>query len=106
MSKKYAWTWNIKEECIDEYVKMHANVWEKVLQEHTAAGIKNYSVFQKKNHFFYVYECDDIDYALKFITNSEACQEWDAITSKMVEGSFDWGDSGSFEFMEEIFYLE
>ncbi len=106
MSNKYAWTWYIKEDQIDEYLRMHGNVWEDVLKDHTAAGIKNYSIFQNKNQFFYVYECDDMDYALNFIANSKACKEWDAITSKMVEGSFDWGNSGSFEFMEEVFYLE
>lgn len=106
MSNKYAWTWTIKQECIDEYIAMHQNVWENVLREHKNAGIRNYSIFQNGNQFFYVYECDDIDSACRYIANSEACREWDAITSKMVKGSFDWGSDSPVNFLKEIFYLK
>ena len=30
MSNKYAWTWTVKEDCVDEYVRIHANVWPNV----------------------------------------------------------------------------
>lgn len=106
MSKKYAWTWIIKEDCIDKYVEMHGNVWESVLQEHTNAGIRNYSIFQNKNQFIYVYECDDIEFTCNYIANSKVCQEWDAITSKMVDGSFNWGDENPVDYLTEVFYLK
>lgn len=106
MSNKFAWTWNIKEDRIDEYVKMHGEVWEDVLTAHSEAGIKNYSIFQNGNQFIYVYECDNIEYATKYIANSEACKKWDMITSKMVEGSFDWGEENSVVFLKEVFYLK
>lgn len=105
MSNKFAWVWNIKPECVEEYVRMHASVWENVLEEHRKAGIRNYSIFQNGNQFFYEYECDDIDAACAYIAASKACQEWDAITSKMVEGSFDWGSKGAVVFLREVFYL-
>lgn len=105
MSNKFAWTWNIKRECVDEYVKMHKQVWEDVLEEHIKAGIRNYSIFQNGTQFIYVYECDDIHFATDYIANSAACQKWDAITSKMVEGSFDWGAEDSVVFLREVFYL-
>ncbi len=106
MSNRYSWTWTIKEDCVDEYVKIHANVWPTVLQEHKEAGISNYSIFQNGKQFFYVYNCDDIEFACKYIANSKACQEWDAITSGMVEGSFDWGSDSPVNYLKEVFYLE
>lgn len=106
MRNRYAWTWIIKEDSVEEYVRMHANVWESVLDEHTNAGIRNYSIFQNGRQFIYVYECDDIDHARTYIANSAVCRKWDAITSKMVEGSFDWGKDGSVTFLKEIFYLK
>jgi len=106
MRNKFAWTWNIKEDCVDEYVKIHGKVWEDVLEEHTAAGIKNYSIFQNGSQFIYVYECDDVDFVQKYIGNSLACKKWDAITSKMVDGSFNWGDDNPVVFLKEIFFLE
>ena len=104
-SKKYAWTWKVKPECLDEYVKMHLEPWEDVLQAHRDAGYRNYSIFQNGNQFFYVFECDDIPAANTFIANSEACNRWNAITSKMVEGSFDFNDDEPIKFMPEVFYL-
>ena len=105
MSNKFAWVWNIKPEYTEEYVRLHASVWENVLEEHRKAGIRNYSIFQNGNQFFYVYESDDIDATCAYIAGSQACQEWDSITSKMVEGSFDWGGETPVKFLKEVFYL-
>jgi L-rhamnose mutarotase len=32
-SNRHAWTWNIKPEKLDEYVKMHLDVWPEVRNE-------------------------------------------------------------------------
>ena len=56
---RYAWTWTVKAECLDEYVKMHLNPWPEILTEHSRAGIRNYSIFQNGRQFFYCFECDD-----------------------------------------------
>ncbi|MCD8350038.1 MAG: L-rhamnose mutarotase [Planctomycetaceae bacterium] len=85
-SNKYAWTWKVKPERLDEYVEMHLEPWPEIMREHSAAGIRNYSIFQNGNQFFYVFECDDVPAAFAFIDKSEACQRWNAITSTMVEG--------------------
>jgi L-rhamnose mutarotase len=105
-NNKFAWTWNIKEECVDEYVRMHANTWQDVLDAHSQAGIYNYSIFQNGNQFFYCFECDDVKAAFAKIDQSEACQRWNAITSKMVEGSFDFSEEDPIKPMKQIFYLK
>lgn len=105
-SNKYAWTWLIKEEHLDEYVKMHLNPWPEVLEEHSKAGIKNYSIFQNGNQFFYCFECDDVDAAFDYIAKSEACSRWNAITSKMVKGSFDFNEPDPIQPLREVFYLK
>jgi L-rhamnose mutarotase len=105
-SNKYAWTWLIKEECLEEYVKMHLEPWKEIMDEHSKAGIKNYSIFQNHNQFFYCFECDDIPAAFNYIAKSEACNRWNAITSKMVKGSFDFNDADPIKPMREVFYLK
>lgn len=105
-SNKHAWTWYVKEECLDEYVEMHLNAWPEILAEHTKAGYKNYSIFQNGNQFFYCYECDDVDAANAYIAQSEACNRWNAITSKMVVGSFDFNEKEPIKYMREVFYLK
>ncbi len=106
MSKKFAWTWKVKEAYLAEYVKMHLDPWEEIMEEHRLAGYRNYSIFQNGNQFFYCFECDDINKANAYIAKSEACNRWNAITSKMVEGSFDFNEEEPIQFMREVFYLE
>ncbi|QYR19568.1 L-rhamnose mutarotase [Paenibacillus sp. sptzw28] len=105
-SNKYAWTWRIKEEYIAEYVEMHLNPWPEVLEEHSIAGIRNYSIFQDGSLFFYCFECDDVEKAFAYIARSEVCGRWNAITSKMVEGSFDINKVEPIQRMTKIFYLK
>ncbi|MDO8685768.1 MAG: L-rhamnose mutarotase [Clostridiales bacterium] len=105
-SNKYAWTWRIKEECIDEYASMHLNPWSEVLQEHSRAGIRDYSIFQNGNQFFYCFECDDAARAFEYLDKSEICQKWNVITSKMVEGSFDFSTPNPIKFLREVFFLK
>jgi L-rhamnose mutarotase len=106
MSKRYAWTWKVKDEYLDEYVKMHLDPWPEVLEVHSKAGIKNYSIFQNGNQFFYVFECDDVEAAFKYMDNDEACKKWDSITAKMIEGGFDLSKDEPIKFMREVFYLK
>lgn len=105
-SNKFAWTWKVKRECLEEYVKMHFEPWDDIMVEHSKAGIKNYSIFQNDNQFFYCFECDDVQAAFGYIDKSEACNRWNAITSKMVEGSFDFNDAEPIKPIQEVFYLK
>lgn len=102
---KFAWTWTIKEEHLEEYVALHQKPWPEVLEEHRKAGIRNYSIFQQQNQFFYCFECEDVARAFAYIAKSEICQKWNAITSKMVEGSFDFNEAEPIKQMSEVFYL-
>lgn len=106
MAKRHAWSWNIKEECIAEYVRMHMNPWPEVMEEHSKAGISGYSIFQNGNQFIYTFDCDDVEKAFKYLDQSEACQRWNAITSKMVEGSFDFGSDEPIKFLRQVFRLD
>ena len=104
-SNKYAWIWMIKREYLDEYVRMHRDPWPEVLEEHRKAGIVNYSIFQNGFQFFYCFECDDVEKAFDYIGKSAICAKWNAITSKMVEGSFDFNDPSPILPLEEVFFL-
>jgi len=104
-SNKFSWAWRIKEECLEDYVKMHLDPWPEILEEHTKAGIKNYSIFQNGNQFFYCFECEEVNLAFEYIGKSEVCKRWNAITSTMVEDSFDFDDKEPIKPLTEIFYL-
>ena len=103
---KYLGTWLIKEETLEDYVKLHEEPWNEVLEEHTKAGIKNYSIFQNGTQFFYCFECDDVDQAFAYIANSDVCNKWNALTSNMVQGSFDFNEEEPIKPLKEVFYLK
>jgi len=105
-NNKYAWVWEIKPECIDEYVKMHLNPWPEIMEEHAKAGIRNYSIFRNGTQFIYTFECDDVKKAFDYLDNSEDCQRWNEITSKMVQGSFDFSATEPIKFLQQVFYLK
>ncbi|MFC4599889.1 L-rhamnose mutarotase [Cohnella hongkongensis] len=105
-SRKFAWTWTIKADRVEEYVALHAEPWPEVLEEHARAGIRNYSIFRSGNRFFYCFECDDVERAFAYLAESEACRRWNAVTSEMVEGSFDLNEPEPIRPMEEVFYLQ
>ena len=103
---RYAWTWRIKQDRIEEYVCMHREPWAELMQEHSAAGISDYSIYRDGNRFFYTFECEDVEAAFRYLAASEPCQRWNEITSAMVEGSFDLGRAEPIQFLEEIFRLD
>ncbi|WP_391559767.1 L-rhamnose mutarotase [Robertmurraya sp.] len=105
-SNKFAWTWEIKEDCLEEYVNMHLEPWQEVIEEHSKAGITNYSIFQNGTQFFYCFECENVEAAFAYIAKSEACNRWNAITSKMVKGSFDFKEAETIQPLREVFYLK
>lgn len=105
-SKKFAWTWKVKREYLEEYVKMHLDPWLEILEEHSRAGIRDYSIFQNGNQFFYCFECDDVEEAFAYIAQSDACNRWNAITSQMIEGSFDFNEPEPIKLLREVFYLK
>ncbi len=78
------------------------NSWPEILIEHKNAGISNYSIFQNGNQFFYYFECNDTKSAFIYLSESEVCQKWNAITSKMVEKSFDLTDDEPIDFMNQV----
>ncbi len=76
------------------------------MSEHKKSGIYNYSIFQNGTQFFYCFECNDVKKAFDYLDNSLDCQKWNAITSKMVSGSFDFSNDEPIKFLKQVFYLE
>jgi L-rhamnose mutarotase len=44
--------------------------------------------------------------AFEYIAKSEVCNKWNAITSKMVEGFFDFNEAEPIKPMREVFFLK
>ena len=63
--ERYAWKGRIKEECLDEYIRRHNEIWPEMKDMLNDAGIKNYTIWNVGDEMFGYYECD-----LRVITDS------------------------------------
>jgi L-rhamnose mutarotase len=104
--KRYAWTWTIKEEMLDEYVRLHKNPPRDIVEAHEKAGFRNYSIFQNGRQFFYVFECTDIDYARDYCAKDESCIRWNEVAMTMIEGDFGDRVESNINYLEEIWHVE
>ena len=77
----------LKPEAIDEYKKIHAEVWPRVLSAITACNIKNYSIFlrEPENLLFAYFEYHGTDFEADMaeMAEDEATQRWWKITDPM-----------------------
>lgn len=89
----------------DAYVAHHTNVWPELLGDLTAAGYRNYTIFNDGDDLFGYFECDDYDAANAAIATSDANRRWQAFMSDFLESSPD-PDAGPALLMTEIFRLE
>jgi L-rhamnose mutarotase len=79
----------LKPEAIDEYKKIHAEVWPGVLATIKACNIRNYSIFlrEPENLLFayFEYHGDDLDADMARMAEDETTQRWWQITDPMQE---------------------
>ena len=107
MGKKYCWVWNVKPECVDEYVKIHAECWPTVRKAHSEAGLYDYSIFQNGNQFIYTFDCDgDAAEAFAAVGKDPEVIRWNAITGPMLDISDASNVTGQAVFLKEIFRLD
>lgn len=77
----------VKSDCIDEYERIHAEVWPEVLATIHACNIRNYSIFRHDNLLFAYFEYVGDDYAADMarMAADPKTQEWWTHTDPMQE---------------------
>lgn len=75
----------LKSESVDEYLEYHRNVWPEVLEQITASGIHNYSIFQFGEQLFSYFEYygDDFEADMEKMAAHEPTQKWWAIQEQL-----------------------
>ena len=104
--ERYAWKATIKEGCIDEYKKRHAEIWPEMVDELKKAGICNYSIWLVDNIVFGYYECDKgVTFAVQYQSESKVVQKWEAHMKDIMIMEKD-PVTGAQPKLEEVFYLK
>ena len=77
----------LKPEAIEEYKRVHADVWPGVLAQIADSGIRNYSIFlrEPENLLFayFEYDGDDLGADMARMAEDSTTREWWKITDPM-----------------------
>ena len=110
--QRYAMIVGIKSEAIEEYERIHAEVWPEVLDNIRRHGITNYSIFRLGNTLFgyYEYVGNDWEADMADMQNDLKNVEWWAITDNMQYAVPEAADSDQpgnlWTFSKEVFHTD
>lgn len=98
----------LKPDKLDEYKKLHANVWPTVLDKIKECNIRNYSIFYKDGVLFGYFEYigDDFDADMKKMADDPNTQAWWKLTDPCQEPFETRKDGEWWAGMEEFFHTD
>ncbi|MFS0575599.1 L-rhamnose mutarotase [Sporosarcina sp. 179-K 3D1 HS] len=98
---------HISDEHIEEYKKLHRQVWPEVIDRIKKSNIQNYSIHLKDNTLFSYYEYVGENYEkdMAEMEGDEATQRWWAICKPLQKPLVTRSESEWWADMEEVFYM-
>jgi L-rhamnose mutarotase len=98
----------VKPDKLEEYKRIHANVWPELLAELKAAGMRNYSLWLGPNGMEFGYlECDDWAATCAYLDKSEVHTRWQAYMQNYLDSGTDAEQGGQpVKLLEMSFLME
>ncbi len=107
MIRRYGSVFRIRPEMVKEYKKAHDEIWPDMAKAIQDAGIRNYSIFFRKDGTLFSYfECEDADKAFARLRATEVNGRWQAAMEKYFVKSRAGIIGPETEDLEQVFYLE
>jgi len=106
--KRYGTVIRVKPEKLEEYKKLHADVWEDVKRKIKEVHIENYSIYYKEGYLFsyYEYSGDDYEGDMKKMAMDERTKEWWKLTDPCQQPVESASPGEWWSVMEEVFHLD
>ena len=104
--KRYGMAIRIAPENLDEYKRLHANVWPGVLKMIGECNIRNYSIYHKDGMMFSCLEYvgDDFDADMAKMAADPTTQEWWDVCKPLLEPLETRAPEEFWANMEEVFH--
>jgi len=100
----------IRPEKIDEYKRLHAEVWPEVLERLKQTHIKNYSIFLREPEnllFGYMeYHGNDFNADISELSDDPKTQEWWRLTDPCQEPHTSRNEGEQWSTMQQVFFME
>ena len=106
--KRYGNIIKVKPDKLEEYKKLHANVWEGVLKTIKDCNIRNYSIFYRDGLLFSYFEYigEDFDKDMQKMKEDPMTQEWWKLTNPCQEPIETAKENEWWAKMEEVFHCD
>ena len=104
---RYAFIFKIKPNLKEEYKNKHDEIWPDMAKAIKDSGIKNYSIFFKKDGTLFAYlESDDPKKSFEYLAKQEVNERWQKAMEKyfVKENTSILGPE--IEELEEIFHID
>jgi L-rhamnose mutarotase len=97
----------VRPERIEEYKRLHADVWPQVLDRIRRSNISNYSIHLHGDLLFsyFEYHGDDLDADLAAMADDEATQQWWEVTGPCQQPMPDAAPGQWWVPMEQVFLM-
>jgi L-rhamnose mutarotase len=104
--QRIAFRLRVREDRLEEYKRLHRQVWPELLADLRAAGYRNYSIFADGPDLFGYLECDDWDASQRVMATSDANRRWQAFMTDYLATPVDPDDDASLRLLEPVFFME
>lgn len=98
----------IKAEHLEEYTRLHADVWPEVLRKISECNIRNYSIFHHEGLLFayFEYHGDDFENDMAAMAADEATQRWWDVCMPMQTPLESRAEGEWWKTIEEVFHSD
>jgi L-rhamnose mutarotase len=105
--KRYAFIFKIKPELKAEYKKAHDEIWPDMARAIRDSGIKNYSIFFRKDGTLFAYlEADNPEKSFAYMATQEVNTRWQKAMDKYFVKEHPQLLGPEIEEIEEVFHLD
>ena len=104
--KRYGMAIKIRPENVDEYKRLHADVWPGVLKMIGECNIRNYSIYYKDDMMFSYFEYigDDFDADMAKVAADSTTQKWWDVCKPLLDPLETRAPGEFWANMEEVFH--
>jgi L-rhamnose mutarotase len=104
--QRVAFQLRIRTDKLEEYDRVHQNVWPELLAELDSFGVREYSIFRRGQQLFLYMRVPDFESLLVRLEQSEINQRWQDAMAPLFEAVPDLQAGETFAMMKEVFYMQ
>ena len=106
--ERYGMVLKVKPEKLEEYKRLHAEVWDGVLETIKECNIQNYTIFHRDGYLFsyFEYTGDDFEADMEKMAADPVTQEWWDLCEPCQEPIEDSDEDEWWAIMEEVFHCD